>query len=842
MTTEQKATMIVTLCIVLAGGIVALDLALPLGVAAGVPYVGVVLVSLWLPRPQHVLYTAVAVSALIVAGYVWSEPSGMQWMVLANRFLALFAIWATALVGFQRQRIEASMQTETDELEQLYRTAPVALAVFDQDLRFLRLNDQMAALNGLPAAEHLGRSVHEIVPDVAVKAEPFLRQTLESGGALFDVELTGLSGENRADRHWLGSYYPLRAADGTVRAVGVMVQDITERKVREEQLHESDERFRQLTDNINEAFWMTSGDLSEVLFVSPAYEEIWGRSRHSLYESSVDWLSVVHPDDLAHIRAAFTKLLETGAFDEEYRLLRSDGSVRWVHDHAFPIKNKTGQTHRIVGVAEDITDRKEAERRLEKLNRTLEERVAEQMKGLRDRDIRQRALLNALPDMMFRFNRNGTFLDFSAERHAMLLMAPEEVVGGNIWQSPLPHDVAESIMRAANSALETGTLQTIAYELVMEGDVRYFEARLTKSGDDEVVSVVRDVTEQRQAEDHLRASEEQLRTILETAVDAIITINTRGIIESANSTTHRMFGYTRDELIGQNVRILMPQPYRDEHDRYIARYLETGKAKVIGAGLEVTGRRKDGTSFPLDLGISDSHHGRFTGILRDISQRKKLERRLAESQTKERQHMASELHDGIGSLLTGIGLLGSSLATQLRRADSPLASRADALVQGVEVALRQIRTVTHGLMPVEIVPDGLMEALRRLTDQCEAASGVTCRFACETPVPVDDATTATQLFRIAQEAVNNALRHAKAQHVTLTLAQEADFLTLQIADDGIGFQGNPGGHEGVGLFSMETRCKELGGTLSIGSGTLGGTIVECRIPWTALKSRRVSWS
>ena len=150
MTTEQKATMIVTLCIVLAGGIVALDLALPLGVAAGVPYVGVVLVSLWLPRPQHVLYTAVAVSALIVAGYVWSEPSGMQWMVLANRFLALFAIWATALVGFQRQRIEASMQTETDELEQLYRTAPVALAVFDQDLRFLRLNDQMAALNGLP--------------------------------------------------------------------------------------------------------------------------------------------------------------------------------------------------------------------------------------------------------------------------------------------------------------------------------------------------------------------------------------------------------------------------------------------------------------------------------------------------------------------------------------------------------------------------------------------------------------------------------------------------------------------------------------------------------------------
>ncbi|HVT91156.1 MAG TPA: PAS domain S-box protein [Tepidisphaeraceae bacterium] len=129
----------------------------------------------------------------------------------------------------------------------------------------------------------------------------------------------------------------------------------------------------------------------------------------------------------------------------------------------------------------------------------------------------------------------------------------------------------------------------------------------------------------------LRASESYKAAILDTAVDAIITIDTKGTIESFNPAAQKMFGYAPTEVIGRNVRILMPQPYRDEHDRYIAQYLETGIEKIIGIGREVIGLRKDGSQFPMDLAVSEvslGHGVAFAGIVRDITERKRSEESL----------------------------------------------------------------------------------------------------------------------------------------------------------------------------------------------------------------------
>jgi len=140
---------------------------------------------------------------------------------------------------------------------------------------------------------------------------------------------------------------------------------------------------------------------------------------------------------------------------------------------------------------------------------------------------------------------------------------------------------------------------------------------------------VRDIRERKRAETELRERESRLRAILGTAVDGIVTIDDRGLIQSANAAAERMFGYEARELLGQNVRILMPSPHREAHDRYIARYLETGEARIIGTGREVRGQRKDGSTFPLELAVSTFEaQGRrmFTGMLRDLSERKALEK------------------------------------------------------------------------------------------------------------------------------------------------------------------------------------------------------------------------
>jgi PAS domain S-box-containing protein len=144
----------------------------------------------------------------------------------------------------------------------------------------------------------------------------------------------------------------------------------------------------------------------------------------------------------------------------------------------------------------------------------------------------------------------------------------------------------------------------------------------------------------------LRLSEARLRAVLETAVDAVITIDERGRIQSVNPATLRMFGYSVSELIGQNVSILMPSPYREEHDGYLARYMRTGEKRIIGIGREVEARRKDGTVFSVDLAVSEVEPGKlFTGMIRDISDRK-----LAESRLREADRMAS-----IGTLAAGLG-------------------------------------------------------------------------------------------------------------------------------------------------------------------------------------------
>jgi PAS domain S-box-containing protein len=134
-------------------------------------------------------------------------------------------------------------------------------------------------------------------------------------------------------------------------------------------------------------------------------------------------------------------------------------------------------------------------------------------------------------------------------------------------------------------------------------------------------------------ESALADTNERLRAILETAVEGIITIDERGIIESLNPAAEKTFGFKSEEMIGKNVSALMPSPYREEHDGYLARYLQTGHAKIIGIGREVVGQRKDGTLFPMDLAVSEVRlAGRrlFTGFVRDVSERKKAEVRLEE--------------------------------------------------------------------------------------------------------------------------------------------------------------------------------------------------------------------
>nr|WP_265593890.1 PAS domain S-box protein [Haloferula sp. BvORR071] len=159
-------------------------------------------------------------------------------------------------------------------------------------------------------------------------------------------------------------FCPLRDATGKVTHLAGSAVDITKRKGAEEARRESELKFRQLAENISEVFWVADPAEQRVLYVSPAFEAIWGREPKSLYSSPYAWLESIHPEDQGRVRDAFMAGRADGSYDEEYRIVRPDGTLRWIHDRAFPVKDSSGEYYRLVGVAEDISKRKQAEERL----------------------------------------------------------------------------------------------------------------------------------------------------------------------------------------------------------------------------------------------------------------------------------------------------------------------------------------------------------------------------------------------------------------------------------------------------------------------------------------------
>ena len=335
-----------------------------------------------------------------------------------------------------------------------------------------------------------------------------------------------------------------------------------------------------------------------------------------------------------------------------------------------------------------------------------------------------------------------------------------------------------------------------------------------------------------QARVALADSEERIRAILHTAVEGIITIDERGRIETVNPAVEKIFGYPAAELHGENISRLMPSPYRQEHDGYLANYRRTGQARIIGMGREVTGQRKDGSCFPMELSVGEMRlaGGRmFTGIIRDITERKRLEKEILETTDREQRRIGQDLHDGLGQHLTGIELMVEVLQQKLAASSPQHAVRAAEITQYVREAITQTKMLARGLSPVVVESEGLMSALQELAANSEKIFRITCTFACPEPVPVNEHTIAVQLYRIAQEAVSNGIRHGQARRVEIQLRREAGQMVLRIQDNGRGFPSTSAENGGMGLRIMQYRAGMIGATLAIDPGPRGGVVVVCSL-------------
>jgi PAS domain S-box-containing protein len=218
------------------------------------------------------------------------------------------------------------------------------------------------------------------------------------------------------------------------------------------------------------------------------------------------------------------------------------------------------------------------------------------------------------------------------------------------------------------------------------------------------------------------------------------------------------------------------------------------------------------------------------GVGFDITERKQLEEAILEISAQEQRRIAQDLHDGLGQHLTGIAFMSKVLEKKLLDESVPEAVEAAKIVQMVNQAIDYTRQLARGLHPVAVEGPGLMSALKRWAGEVEELFHVRCRFQCDRSVHIHDVTVATHLYRIAQEAVNNAIRHGKPEQIVISLSAKGSTGTLMIEDDGTGFTKDPAKQPGVGLNIMDYRADMVGGSLKVLPNEDHGVTVTCVFP------------
>jgi signal transduction histidine kinase len=221
---------------------------------------------------------------------------------------------------------------------------------------------------------------------------------------------------------------------------------------------------------------------------------------------------------------------------------------------------------------------------------------------------------------------------------------------------------------------------------------------------------------------------------------------------------------------------------------------------------------------------------RTAALVREMAERQRLEEEILQVSEREQRRIGHELHDSLCQHLTGTALAGQVLGERLAAKSLPEAADADKVVELVEEGITLARNLARGLYPVEMEAEGLMAAFQDLADNLTKGARVRCIFECEAPVLMHDDAAATHLYRIAQEAVRNAIQHGKPKRIGITLAEQNGLVTLTVEDDGVGVPETAQKSGGLGVQIMAHRAAMIGGSFAIEPAPTGGTIVTCSIP------------
>ncbi|MEP6787180.1 MAG: PAS domain S-box protein [Acidobacteriota bacterium] len=770
----------------------------------------------------------------------------------------------------ERKRADEALRKSEELFSRFMQHLPGLAWVKEVDGRYVYANDAAERTFGTPRERLYGElDANLFSPDVAEAFVANDQRALAEGTGVQSVET--LEHKDGALHHSIVSKFPIFGPDGTVQFIGGMAIDITDQMRAEEALRESEERLQlaQRAGNVAIFDWNIATGKTHM---SENIGLLYGEMPQDTPPGEPFWNKYLHINDLGRVKRRLGKALRPGGneFRDEFRIVGRDGSTRWIEAIARISRDASGAATRMYGVNMDITARREAEEKV---------RLSENQLKL---------VTNAIPALIsyvdntehYRFVNQKFTEWFKMSTDEIIGKGPRDVFGARAYKVLKPH--INAALSGQNFAFET----VLDYEKIGR---RYVHVSyIADVGADGTVygyyGLTQDLTDLKHSEDLLRSSEERLGLMMDSFTEyAIFSMDVDGRIDSWNKAAEVIFGYSHDEILGRSSDILFTS--EDIARGVPATELRTAKKKGRSS-YEGWHLKKDGIGFfasaemmPLYVGDELTGYAKIASDLtekkrrseelqrahdelelrvkertrelaasnsalvqemgeREVAERQKIDllRRLVTSQEFERRRIARDLHDTLGQRLTALRLKIASLG-EISTGHTEIAARVGRLQEIAQQLDSEVSFLAWELRPSALDDLGLRDAVGAFVDEWSRHYEISADFhSAGLANERLDRDAETHLYRITQEALNNIVKHAQANHVTVMLERRNDSVILVVEDDGKGFDpvekaGSADSEKSLGLIGMSERAALVGGEVEIESARGKGTTIYVRVPF-----------
>jgi PAS domain S-box-containing protein len=729
--------------------------------------------------------------------------------------------------GIERRRTELALEQARREIHNILETISATFISLDREWRFRYLNRHALQVAGAPLKDLLGHTIWEKYPQLlGTPVETQYRKAMAEQVAVHFEIRCPLSGR------WLEVHaYP------SPEGLAIYGQDISERKRAEAGLRETSQALQTLI-HASPLGIIALDRMGVVTAWNPAAEHIFGWLAEEVLGRL---LPIIPPDKQEEFRAFRAAELRSEArAGTELRRLRKDGSLVDVSIWTAPVTDAGGEVQSTIGIVADITERKRAEEKLQDSHNLLH------------------AVVEGISQAIYVKDRQGRYLMVNSAV-ARLVGKPFEEILGRDDTALFEAETARQFMQADRRIMERGEAETYEDFATVAGLTRAFLTTKApyRGLNREVIGVVgtsRDISKRKQAEETLRTTQEFLSRLLENIPAVVYVHSSDGRTRLLNRAWEEQWRLPRDRSLGCRLEELFPPELAKRFLASDQQVVATAAPMVFDELADIQGRPRwfHTVKFPLcdAAGRIDAVGGISIDItdrqlaeeaMRDYAERlQSLSRRLVNVQEEERHHLARELHDEIGQILTAVfynlqAIKGSCGAAVLHRLEETVGI--------VDRAIQQVRSLTFDLRPPMLDDLGLAAAVKWYVDeQCQRTG-----LAAHVVAPPSGAFLPPEVknccFRVAQEALTNVVRHARAQQVWLDLHQHEDEVRLVIRDDGVGFdivaaRQRAAQGECFGLLGMQERVEMLGGRIALESQPGHGTTVRVWLPQPVLSPQQ----